>query len=171
MRNLFEWFKVFSNKDFQIASFENGATGKCYLPIDTCILCKVQCYLPRFYLCTSTHLKSLWHSWNLKFMKDFTLNQLAQTNNLVPKHFLRSSEWLMRLDLRYFARSLISSLNVGAVTLTLSFSLPFFGDIKMCYSNGYTLVEWCCGQYPTGQRQVGVPCKSHLNFMHSGTLC
>ena len=42
---------------------------------------------------------------------------LAQTHTLVPKEFFHSSDWLMRSELVYFAHSLISGLNEGAVPL------------------------------------------------------
>ena len=47
------------------------------------------------------------------------LTQLAQNliHNLVSKQFLRSSDWLMRSELGYFAQRLISGLNNGTVTL------------------------------------------------------
>ena len=34
----------------------------------------------------------------------YTLTILARTHDLVPKYFLRSSDWLMRSELGYFAR-------------------------------------------------------------------
>ena len=43
---------------------------------------------------------------------------MARTHELVPKQFLRSSDWLMRSEVRYFSRGLISGLNDGtAATL------------------------------------------------------
>ena len=45
------------------------------------------------------------------------LTRLARTHDLVPKSSLRSSDWLMRSELGYFARSLISRLNDCAATL------------------------------------------------------
>ena len=57
-------------------------------------------------------LKSLRRAWNLKY----ALTWLAQTNDLVPKQFLRSSNWVMRSELGYFARSLLSGSNDCAAT-------------------------------------------------------
>ena len=53
----------------------------------------------------------------LEIRLQYTLIGLAWTHNLVPKQVLRSSNWLMRSELGYFARSLISGINDGATTL------------------------------------------------------
>ena len=47
---------------------------------------------------------------------EIRLTRWAQTNDLVPKQFLRSSNWVMRSELGYFARSLISGSNDCAAT-------------------------------------------------------
>ena len=73
---------------------------------------------------TTYYLKSMLHPWNLKL--DYTFVRLVRIHNLVPKQFLCSSDWLMRSELDYFARSLISGLTDGAVTLRQSSSLVIF---------------------------------------------
>ena len=60
-------------------------------------------------------LKSLQRPWNLKW--DYRRTRVARTHDLVPKYFLRSSDWLMRSELGYFALSLLSGLNDVAATL------------------------------------------------------
>ena len=59
-------------------------------------------------------------SLKLEAKKNFTLTWLARTHDLVrlvPKSFLRSTDWLMHLELGYFAHRLISGVNCGAASL------------------------------------------------------
>ena len=53
----------------------------------------------------------------------------TRLHDLVLKQFLRSSDWLMHLELGYFAR-LISCLNDGA-TLTKSYRKPLLSQIRV----------------------------------------
>ena len=51
------------------------------------------------------------------------LTRLAQTHDLVPKQFLCTSDWFMHSELGYFACSLASGVDDGAMTLKTLFNI------------------------------------------------
>ena len=54
---------------------------------------------------------------SLKFRIRLHAHPVARTHDLVPKQFLRPSDWLMYSEVDYFALGLISGLDDGAATL------------------------------------------------------